>query len=49
MMKFEKSTETRERDERLSAMSRLRQVDLTLDRRKEKQLLYGWLDTFALK
>jgi hypothetical protein len=48
-MKFEKSTETRERDERRSAMSQLRQVDLTLDRRKEKQLLYGWLDTFALK
>lgn len=35
----------RDRDERESVMTRLRQVDLTLERRKEKQALYGWLDT----
>jgi tetratricopeptide (TPR) repeat protein len=37
----------RAQDERLSIGTRLRQVDLTLERRREKQALYGWLDAFA--
>lgn len=38
---------TRGHDERLALATRLRQVDLTMERRREKQILYGWLDAFS--
>ena len=34
-------------DERRSVGTRLTYVDLTMERRQEKQLLYSWLDTFS--